>query len=63
MSSIDEMLERHKKEIEKLQAECKHEKKTGWMEHQWAIGHGSGFEVKLCEDCHKVVRRRRLKEP
>ena len=60
MSRIEEMQKRHRMEIEKLQEECKHEKETDWMELQWAPGHSSGCEVRLCLDCNKEVGRREM---
>lgn len=55
--TIDQMRDRHKKEIEDLQDNCKHEKISGWMEEMWAPGHFSGTRVKVCEVCGKVVER------
>ena len=45
--NIDQMRERHKKEIEKLQDNCKHKKLSKWMEFQWAPAHGTGEMVKI----------------
>lgn len=53
--TIDKMRDRHKKEIENLQANCKHEEISDWMEQMWAPGHFSGPRVKVCEICGKVV--------
>jgi rubrerythrin len=52
--NISKMTKRHQKEIDDLQANCKHKKISGWMEYQWAIGH-FGYPVKVCEFCGKIV--------
>ena len=52
---VKQMRERHKKDIEALRTECKHEKLTDWMEEWWAPGHSTGRKVKVCEFCEKVM--------
>ncbi len=58
METAQEMRKRHNQELEKLQKECNHPKISDWMPHYWAPGHSTGFEVKHCEICDKVVARR-----
>jgi len=60
MSKINEMLARHKREIEELQESCPHNGLSDWLEEQWAIGHGTGREVMICTECNKVVATRDL---
>jgi hypothetical protein len=55
MSKIEDLCEKHKKEIEDLQRECKHEKISNWMDEWWAPGHSTGRSVQCCEDCNKIV--------
>jgi len=57
--NITEMRARHKKEIEELQVSCVHNELSDWMEHWWAIGHSSGFMVKVCENCGETVHTKR----
>jgi hypothetical protein len=57
MSEINKLRERHKWEIERLQEECPHPTSTGWLEEYWAPGHSTGRQVKVCNDCGKVVDR------
>ena len=59
--NIDQMRQRHKREIEALQQKCRHKKLAGWMEQWWAPGHGTGRMVKVCEFCGKVIRERGVK--
>ena len=50
IETIDVMRERHKKEIERLQAQCRHGKISECMPFAWAPGHYSHC-VKICEIC------------
>ncbi len=61
MENIKEMTERHKREIQELQDSCKHEKVSGWLDYYWAPVHSSGFQVKQCEFCGKVVQKKLLR--
>lgn len=61
IENIDQMRERHKREIKRLQKSCKHKKLSKWMEEYWAPGHSTGSMVKLCDFCGKVVKRKGLK--
>jgi len=54
METIDQMRKRHEKEIEQLQANCKHKKISDWMLFMWAPGH-FGRRVKICEECGKYM--------
>lgn len=35
-------------------------KESDWMELQWAFGHGTGEEVKVCLRCNKELNRKGL---
>jgi hypothetical protein len=39
----------------KLQEDCPHTTVSGWIEEQWAVGHGTGYQVKVCEECDKIL--------
>lgn len=41
------------KQVRKLQATCKHERVSDWMEEWWAPGHSTGASVKHCKICNK----------
>lgn len=56
MENIEQMSERHEKEIKQLQKSCKHENKSDWMDYAWAPGHFMG-RVKICNDCGKTLKR------
>jgi hypothetical protein len=52
--NIEQMKERHRKEIEELENNCKHEKISEWVMSLWAPGH-IGPNIKYCEFCGKVM--------
>lgn len=58
--NIDQMRERHKKDIENLQNNCKHTDISGWMDYMWAPGH-FGLPVKVCKFCGKIIKRKKMK--
>ena len=58
METAEELRELHKKAFGKLQRECEHSKISDWREEWWAPAHSTGFQVKVCEICEKVMSRR-----
>jgi len=50
--------EDYKRNLKELQETCLHEERTDWMEQHWAPGHSTGFEVKTCNECDKIVSRK-----
>lgn len=58
MENINEMRKRHENEIKELQNLCPHHKLSGWVTEYWAITHGTGNLIKVCEFCGKVVERK-----
>ena len=54
MENEKEMYERHKKEIEELQAQCPHTVISDWMPYEFAPGH-IWSSVKVCEFCGKTM--------
>jgi hypothetical protein len=58
IETITQMRKRHEKEIVTLQTNCKHPKLSKWMPEYWAIAHGTGFEVRVCNTCEKVIKRK-----
>ena len=57
-NKIDKMKERHQREIRELQENCPHKYISKWTDEWWAIAHSTGFQVKYCLDCDKIVKRR-----
>lgn len=56
--NFERMKDRHKKEIDDLQSNCKHKNKSDWMPYMWAPGH-MGNPVKVCKWCGKIVATQR----
>ena len=34
---------------------------TEWYREEWAVAHGTGFEVKVCSDCQEILERRLIR--
>jgi hypothetical protein len=52
--NIEQMRERHQREVVNLQENCKHTDLSGWTPYMWAPGHMSG-NVKCCKFCGKII--------
>lgn len=52
--NIEQMQERHEREISELQNNCSHTHISDWMDYMWAPGHCWG-RVKVCENCGKII--------
>ena len=61
MESFESLHKEFEKKLEELQAKCSH-KKTFWAEHYWALAHSSGYKVRVCERCHKVLEEKPTKQ-
>jgi hypothetical protein len=61
MTKIEEINERHKKEIEELRSNCKHKSLSDWIEEYWAPGHTTGFQVRVCNECGEIVKRSHIR--
>jgi DNA-directed RNA polymerase subunit RPC12/RpoP len=55
MKTAKELRDRYELDLEKLQNKCKHTEISDWMEHWWAPAHYSGYTVKICNICNKIV--------
>jgi len=47
--------------VKELQQKCPH-KQTHWAEHWWAFGHFSGYKVKICNRCRKILEEKPTKK-
>ena len=56
MENEEQMLKRHKREIDYLQENCKHEKISDWQPYYWAPGHTMG-DCRVCEICGKIMEK------
>jgi len=55
-----ELYEKYQSDLKKLQSRCKHVKQSDWISEQWAPAHLTGYMVKVCERCNKVVDRKSM---
>ena len=60
MKTYNELKEEFDKNVEDLQSKCKHEDVSDWMAEWWAIEHPTGWQVKVCNICDKVVARKTI---
>ena len=56
MTSAKELEDKYLADLAKLQDECPHTV-TEEMDEYWAPGHSSGFSVRACTNCWKVLER------
>ena len=43
------------RKVIKLRKDCKHKEIWPWCEQYWAIGHSSGYKVRVCKKCREIV--------
>jgi hypothetical protein len=58
MNAYDKLKEEFEIQVEVLQKTCPHKKVSKWMDEWWAIGHSTGHQVRVCENCNKQVKRK-----
>lgn len=56
--SAKELHEEYLYKRDKLQRTCKHPTLSDWIDEWWAPCHSTGFKVKICDFCAKVMHRR-----
>ncbi len=47
-----------KRKVAELKKNCKHKNLSPWSIEWWAMAHETGFEVKVCERCREIIKRR-----
>ena len=58
MISAKKLKEEYERKLKDLQNECSHNDISEWMEHSWAPAHFSGFQLKQCNYCWKIIEYR-----
>lgn len=58
MKTYNELKKEFDKKVEDIQSKCKHEDVSDWIGESWAIAHKTGWQVKICNICNKVVARK-----
>ncbi len=59
VSGYDRLTKAYKLKVKKLQSTCPHKRISEWMAQWWAIGHSTGYIVRVCENCNKILERKR----
>ncbi len=57
------MQQRHETEVEALQADCPHLRKSRWMDVMWAPGHMTGERIRECLRCGAILDQRPSSPP
>jgi len=60
MKTYNELKEEFDKNVEDLQNKCKHEDVNDWIVEWWAVAHATGWQIKVCNICNKVVARKTI---
>ena len=58
-SEFDALTEEYESSVKKLQRTCLHKRKSAWMEQWWALGHSTGYVVRACRNCNKILERKK----
>lgn len=58
LSELEKLEAEFEANKKKLQDSCPHPEKSEWIEHWWAPGHSSGFCVKMCKRCGKILEEK-----
>lgn len=56
--TYEELEKEFEKKVEKLKRNCNHKNISGWSEEWWAMGHPTGFQIKVCKDCRTEMKKR-----
>jgi hypothetical protein len=57
MSERKRLYDEYEKKLKQLQDECKHHQLNDWVDEWFAIGHSTGFMVKECVICGRIIHR------
>ena len=58
METFKKLKKEFDEKVEELRKKCSHKKLSNWMDEWWAMAHSTGFQVKICEICSKIIKRR-----
>lgn len=61
MKTYTDLEKEFEDKVKKLQSKCKHQKTT-WCQQMWAMGHFSGYKVRICDICNKRLEEEPTKE-
>jgi hypothetical protein len=58
-SEFDVLAKKYVSDVKKLQKTCPHKRNSGWTEQWWAFGPWTGYAVKACLNCNKILERKK----
>ena len=58
MKTYKELKEEFDEKVKDLQSKCKHEDVSDWIVEWYAVAHPTGWQVKMCNICDKMVARK-----
>lgn len=62
MTEQKKLWNEYQAKLEQLQESCPHTELSDWMEEWWAVGHSTGYFVKICERCGIIIETTRGKK-
>lgn len=57
-NTYDELKNIFDNKVKELQERCPHTLITAWLQEYWAPAHSTGFEVRVCKICKKLIEKR-----
>ncbi len=54
-SEFDALTDEYNSNVRKLQRRCLYKKKSKWREQWWALGNSTGYVVRVCLNCNKIL--------
>ncbi len=58
ISDYYKLKKEYESKIKKLQKTCIHKSKSKWMRQWWAFGHSTGYIVRVCNNCEKILNKK-----
>ena len=58
MKTYEELKKEFENDVEELQSKCNHENISDWRIEYWAFGHVTGWQIKFCYICNKIIVRK-----
>lgn len=56
--TADELKKKYETDLAELQKNCKHKDITDWIHFMWALGHYADYQVKQCNICWKILKKK-----
>ncbi len=59
-SEFEALEEKYESDVKKLQRTCPHKRKSEWREQWWALGHSTGYIVRVCLNCNRILDKKKV---